>query len=196
MRHSLAMGSHYGGLMSPPGGFDSPPDFATGSALLEGVYGMAVRAHHGPRSRGDTEIDHPVAVARLLHESGFPEAVLAAGLLHDVIEDSDTELGEIEVEFGSEVAVLVGEMTEDPTIIAYRDRKAEHRGRVARNGRVAAIYAADKLAKVRRLNEHGEQPEEEGLEHYRQTLVELRAAEPSLPFLPELAVELDRLGGR
>jgi len=190
------MGSHYGGVVAPPGGFDSPPDFATGSTLLEGAYGVAVGAHHGPRSRGDTTIDHPVAVARLLHESGFPEVVVAAALLHDVVEDTDTELGEIEAGFGPEVAELVGEMTEDSTIAAYRDRKAEHRGRVAHNSRVAAIYAADKLAKVRRLNETGERAEGERLEHYRQTLIDLRAAEPSLPFLPELAEELDRLADR
>jgi GTP diphosphokinase / guanosine-3',5'-bis(diphosphate) 3'-diphosphatase len=180
--------------MAPPGGFESPPDFAKGSALLEGAYEMAVTAHHGPRRRGDTGIDHPVSVARLLHEHEFPEVVVAAALLHDVIEDTDTELGEIEAEFGPEVAELVGEMTEDETIAAYRERKAEHRGRVAGNSCVAAIYAADKLAKVRKLNERGEHPEQERLEHYRRTLVELRAAEPAPPFLSELAVELDRLG--
>jgi GTP pyrophosphokinase len=188
------MGSHYGGLMAPPGGFETPPDFIKGSSLLEGAYEMAVSAHHGPRPHGDTTIDHPVAVARLLHENDFPEVVIAAALLHDVIEDTDTELPEIEAEFGAEVAKLVGEMTEDPTITAYRERKAEHRGRIAADSCVAAIYAADKLAKVRKLNESGVQPEAERLEHYRQTLVELRAARPSLPFLPELADELDRLG--
>jgi len=180
--------------MAPPGGFDSPPDFVKGSALLEGAYEMAVAAHHGPRRRGDTEIGHPVAVARLLNDHEFPEVVVAAALLHDVIEDTDTELPEIEAEFGPEVAELVAEMTEDETIAAYRERKAEHRGRVVGNGSVAAIYAADKLAKVRLLNERGEQPEQERLEHYRRTLVELRAAQPSLPFLSELAEELDRPG--
>ena len=190
------MGSHYGGLVAPPGGFGSPPDFVAGSALLEGAYEMAISAHHGPRSRGDTRIDHPVAVARLLHENEFPEVIVAAALLHDVIEDTDTELDEIEAQFGAEVADLVGEMTEDATIAAYRERKAEHRGRVAGNSCVAAIYAADKLAKVRMLNERGEHPDGERLEHYRQTLVELRAAEPSLPFLSELAEELERLAER
>jgi (p)ppGpp synthase/HD superfamily hydrolase len=180
--------------MAPPGGFDSPPDFAAGSTLLEGAYEMAVSAHHGPRRKGETAIDHPVAVARLLHENEFPEVIVAAALLHDVIEDTDTELGEIEAEFGAEVAALVAEMTEDATIATYRERKAEHRGRVAANSCVAAIYAADKLAKVRILNERGEQPDGERLEHYRQTLVDLREAEPTLPFLSELAEELDRLG--
>ncbi len=180
--------------MAPPGGFDSPPDFAAGSALLEGAYEMAVSSHHGPRPHGETKIDHPVAVARLLHENEFPDVVVAAALLHDVVEDTDTKLGEIEAEFGAEVAELVGEMTEDETITAYRERKAEHRGRVAGDSCVAAIYAADKLAKVRMLNERGVRPEAERLEHYRQTLDELRAARPSLPFLSELADELDRLG--
>jgi (p)ppGpp synthase/HD superfamily hydrolase len=180
--------------MAPPGGFDSPPDFITGSALLEGAYGMAASAHHGPRSRGNTEIGHPVAVARLLHESEFPEVVVAAALLHDVIEDTDTELAEVEAEFGPEVAELVAEMTEDASISAYRERKAEHRSRVAGSGRAAAIYAADKLAKVRMLNERGQHPEAERLEHYRQTLVDLRAARPTTPFLSDLADELERLG--
>jgi len=186
-------GSLYGELVTTPAGFESPPDFATGSPLLEGAYGMAVSAHHGPRSTGDTQINHPVAVARLLHENDFPDVVVAAALLHDVIEDTETELGEIEARFGPEVAELVGEMTEDETISAYRERKAEHRGRVAESGRAAAIYAADKLAKVRMLNERGERPDGEQLEHYRRTLTELREAEPSLPFLSELAEELDRL---
>jgi GTP pyrophosphokinase len=180
------MGSHYAELVAPP-------DFASGSALLEGAYEMAATAHHGPRSRGDTQIDHPVAVARLLDEAGFPEEVVAAALLHDVIEDTDVEPDEIEARFGADVAGLVGAMTEDETIDSYRERKAEHRGRVAGDGRVAAIYAADKLAKVRMLNEHGERPEGERLQHYRLTLVELRAARPSLPFLPELAEELERM---
>ncbi len=191
------MGSHYGGLMAPPGGFDSPPDFVTGSALLEGAYGMAVSAHHGPRQpRRHAESTTRSPSPGCCDENGFPEAVVAAALLHDVIEDTATERDEIEAEFGAEVAELVGEMTEDSTISAYRERKAEHRGRVAGNSCVAAIYAADKLAKVRRLNETGEQPEGERLDHYRRTLVELRAAEPSLPFLSELADELDRLAGR
>jgi (p)ppGpp synthase/HD superfamily hydrolase len=197
MRHSLAMGSDRGELMTPPAGFESPPDFVTGSTLLEGAYAMAVAAHHGPRSRGDTRIDHPVAVARLLEENGFPAAVVAAALLHDVIEDTATDLDEIRARFGDEVADLVGEMTEDESISGYRERKAEHRGRIAGSGgRVAAIYAADKLAKVRSLNERGERVDGDKLEHYRKTLVELQAAEPSLPFLPELAEELDRLVGR
>jgi (p)ppGpp synthase/HD superfamily hydrolase len=181
-------------LVTAPAGFESPPDFVTGSTLLEGAYESAVSAHHGPRSRGDTQIDHPVAVARLLHENAFPEVVVAAALLHDVIEDTDTELGEIETRFGPAVAELVGEMTEDETISSYRERKAEHRDRVAGSGRAAAIYAADKLAKVRMLNERGEHPGGERLEHYRRTLIELRAADPSLPFLSELAEQLDRLG--
>lgn len=188
------MGSHSGGLMAPPGGFDSPPDFIAGSPLLEGAYEMAVSAHHGPRPHGETRIEHPVAVAKLLHENEFPEVVAAAALLHDVVEDTDIRPGEIEAEFGPEVAGLVREMTEDETIAAYRERKAEHRGRVAGDSCVASIYAADKLAKVRMLNEQGVRPEAERLEHYRRTLVELRAARPTLPFLSELADELDRLG--
>lgn len=187
------MDAHHRQVKSPDGPV-SPPDFVAGSALLEGAYEIALNAHHGPRRNGDTEIDHPLAVARLLHDNGFPEVIVAAALLHDVIEDTDTALIEIEAEFGPEVAGLVAEMTEDATIDSYRERKAEHRGRVAENHSAAAIYAADKLAKVRSLNANGQQPDAERLEHYRRTLAELREADPSLPFLADLAGELDRLG--
>src|SRR5262245_32991824 len=154
------------------------PEFARGSPLLEQAYGFAASAH----AEGETELEHPVAVACLLSEHGYGEEIVVAGFLHDVLEDTHIASGEIRQLFGSEVERLVVAMTEDEAITDYEERKAEHRARVARTGAdVAAIYAADKLAKARLR--HGDDPiPEPKLSHYQATLYEMRDAYPSLPF--------------
>jgi (p)ppGpp synthase/HD superfamily hydrolase len=167
------------------------PEFARGSELLTGAYHLARFAHQGPRREGDTDIDHPVAVAELLAREGFDERIVAAALLHDVVEDTTTEPEEIEERFGAEVATLVREMTEDERISDYPERKAEHRARVAGDRRVAVIYAADKLASSR--TKDGKAMPADQLDHYLATLRTLCETNPELPFLGELRAELDRL---
>jgi (p)ppGpp synthase/HD superfamily hydrolase len=173
------------------------PQFARGSRLLEDAYELAVDAHCGSGRKGDTGIDHPTAVAELLGEQGFDQEIVAAGLLHDVLEDTDTDPGEIVERFGAEVGALVEVMTEDASIEPYQERKAEHRARVAGHSAAAPIYAADKLAKTRSLRNDGGEISDEKLDHYQRTLEALREAEPALPFLPELeenlrAIDADR----
>jgi (p)ppGpp synthase/HD superfamily hydrolase len=118
---------------------------------------MARQAHAGQLRRGSDGrpyIDHPLAVAELLLEHGFGDEVLAAALLHDVVEKSEIELEEIRERFGEAIADLVGALTEDETIAEYTERKAEHRERVARAGPDAlAIFAADKRTNVAMLRE-------------------------------------------
>ena len=167
------------------------PAFARDSELLIGAYRLARSAHHGPRRTGDTDIDHPVAVAELLAGEGFDERVVAAALLHDVVEDTTTEPEEIEERFGPEVATLVREMTEDPRIEDYPERKAEHRARVTGDRRAAAIYAADKLASARAKD--GAAMPGDQLDHYLATLETLCETNPELPFLGDLRAELRRL---
>lgn len=169
------------------------PPFARGSALLEGAYGFAWAAHCERRGQGGADIRHPEAVARLLADNGFDEEIVAAALLHDVIEDTDTELDEIERNFGPAVAELVDEMTEDPRIEPYSSRKAEHRARVARDGRAAAIYAADKIATIRSARAEREPIHPERLDHFLRTLETLRHAQPGLPFLADLQHELNTI---
>jgi (p)ppGpp synthase/HD superfamily hydrolase len=172
----------------------SVPDFVRGSALLEGAFGVASEAHLGPRRRTETDLDHPVEVARLLHEAGFGEEIVAAALLHDVIEDTTVELSELAERFSPAVAELVAAMTENEGIEPFEERKAEHRERVAAHGwHAASIYAADKLAKTRKLRGDGSSVSEEKLIHYRLTLERLRADHSELPFLAELEEELAAL---
>jgi (p)ppGpp synthase/HD superfamily hydrolase len=154
---------------------------------------MAIDAHEGARDRDGTDIGHPVEVARILAGHGFDEKVVAAALLHDVIEDTETSPGEIEERFGEEVAELVREMTEDESIEPYEARKAEHRERVTRDHRVAAIYAADKIANARKLQGSAEDVPDEKLDHYTQTFRALCETHPELPFLRDLRRELEKL---
>jgi GTP diphosphokinase / guanosine-3',5'-bis(diphosphate) 3'-diphosphatase len=169
-----------------------PPQFIAESKLLRSAYEMADAAHHGPPREGETEIDHPVAVAELLHQNGFEDHVVAAALLHDVVEDTSLNLQTIAESFGQDIARLVSEMTEDARIEPYERRKAEHRARVSQDRRAAAIYAADKLATTRGL-EGAEDVPPEKLQHYLRTLETLCETNPELPFLPELREELTRL---
>ena len=167
------------------------------SPLLTGAYRFARFAHEGPPSEADTEVSHPIEVALLLQDAGFDEEVVAAGLLHDVVEDTSIEVDEIRSRFGDEVADLVDAMTEAPEIQPYGVRKEEHRRRVARSGpSAAAIYAADKIATLRSYDEHGDKPPPHRFEHFQRTLGELEQTHPQLPFLGELRAALDATATR
>jgi (p)ppGpp synthase/HD superfamily hydrolase len=170
-----------------------PPDFIAGSEFLERAFRHADAAHR----QGDTDIAHPVAVARLLDHAGFGDPVIAAALLHDVVEDTGEAFDAIEESFGSEVTDIVDAMTEDPEIEDYGERKAEHRERVLASGPApASIYAADKLARVRGYLSSGDEVGADRMQHYRDTLRLFTAVRPELPFLSELAAELPELERR
>jgi GTP pyrophosphokinase len=80
--------------------------------LIRRAYAMAERAHEGQdRKSGEPYIIHPLNVAHILAELNFEPAVIAAGLLHDVLEDSDIPRDELREAFGGEVLVLVEGVT-------------------------------------------------------------------------------------
>jgi RimJ/RimL family protein N-acetyltransferase len=172
------------------------PEFLD-TPLLRDAYEFAREAHHGRRREGDTDIDHPTAAARLLHEARFPDELVTAGLLHDVLEDTSTTATELRERFGVEVADLVGAVTESDAIASYERRKGALRGQMVEAGADAsAVFAADKLAKVRALNRSGQTCPLRKLAHYRETVRLLRERRPEIPFLDELQDELDELGAR
>jgi (p)ppGpp synthase/HD superfamily hydrolase len=164
--------------------------FVRASALLARALDYARSAHESPGA-DDTPVDHPVHVANILHGHGYGEEVVAAALLHDVVEDTPEELEDIASRFGQSVARLVSALTEDASIEPYEARKAEHRRRVCAAGaEAAAVFAADKLAKVRELRDAGTRVEPRKLEHYALSLEMLGAAHPQVPFLGQLEREL------
>jgi hypothetical protein len=154
------------------------------------------------RPDGAPFIRHPGEVAALLHDAGAPESVVAAGLLHDVVEKTDATLEEIEERFGPEVARLVAAVTEDESIDGYERRKAALiESAIAGGPDAAALFAADKVSKVRDfrarlVREDGEDlPEPNKLAHYRQSLEALEKAIPGHPLVERLRGELDEVEG-
>src|SRR4051794_29981788 len=68
------------------------------------------------RSSDERELDHPAEVRELVRGTGADDELQAAALLHDLVEDTDTELAAIASEFGSRVGSFVDAMTEDESI--------------------------------------------------------------------------------
>lgn len=113
---------------------------------------FAVRAHSGQcrGSDGAPFINHPLEVAPLLRGAGCEEAVVAAGLLHDIVEGTDVGVPELSAHFGDDVATLVDAVTDDSCVESYRLRKQLLRDHVQfAGGDVAVLFAADKISKVR-----------------------------------------------
>ena len=82
------------------------------SELLGQAYDFA-KKHHGEQMRDSGEVyySHPIRVANLLADVHLDEVTIVAGLLHDVVEDTDIDIGDIEVRFGADVAELVDGVT-------------------------------------------------------------------------------------
>jgi (p)ppGpp synthase/HD superfamily hydrolase len=138
------------------------------SPLVRAALEMAREAHAGQirnASGGLPYIEHPIAVAEELHEQPSSDEVLAAALLHDVVEDSDLEIEDVREHFGERVAEIVDALTDNASVEPYGARKREHRDRVEAAGDDAlAIYAADKLTNVRMLRSAYEEDGEESIE--------------------------------
>jgi (p)ppGpp synthase/HD superfamily hydrolase len=113
------------------------------SALL-----FATKAHAGQTRKYTSEayIVHPIAVAEIVRTVAHDEAMIAAALLHDVVEDCGVLLVDIEREFGGEVADLVGWLTDvsRPSDGNRKARKAIDREHIAAApARAQTIKVAD-----------------------------------------------------
>ena len=122
--------------------------------LTEAAVGWAVERHAGQRREADGAafVMHPIEVAALVDSSDYPDHVVAAAVLHDLLENTAVTVQEIEARFGTEVAELVETVSDDPDLLDEDERKADLRERVRRAGGYAAVvYTADKVSKVREI---------------------------------------------
>lgn len=125
--------------------------------LVSRAYAVAEKAHREMmRLTGDPYIVHPLAVAYKLAEMGANLNVVAAGLLHDVIEDSEITLEEVRAQFGDDIASLVDSVTKLKKV-KYKgtDRYVENLRKMflamASDVRVVFIKFADRLHNLRTL---------------------------------------------
>jgi (p)ppGpp synthase/HD superfamily hydrolase len=178
-------------------------DFVERSPLTRDALDFAASRHAGQTRDIDSIpfVTHPVEVACLLHEAGYSDEVVAAGVLHDVLEDTDVERPELEERFGPEVAELVAAVSDDPSIADDVERKAALRDQVAHAGdEAAAVFAADKVSKARELRaraRHGRfvRSDEGKLGHYQASLEMLSELIPGHPLVEQLREELGAVHG-
>ena len=130
----------------------TPAEARTESELASAALRFARRVHLGQHRKqtGEQFVEHPIAVANLLLESGYDGPMIAAAYLHDVVEKTDVQLDEIRERFGPEVAALVDQLSEDQALDGYGERKRALRRRILDSGGDSVvIYAADRVANMR-----------------------------------------------
>ena len=128
-------------------------------AALAKAYDYAKEAHaNQKRASGEPYFIHPCAVAEILMDLGLDAATIAAALLHDVIEDTESTAEDIKREFGDEVLDLVSGVTKLEKIVfkSQEDADAENFRKIfvamAKDVRVIIIKLADRLHNMRSLN--------------------------------------------
>jgi guanosine-3',5'-bis(diphosphate) 3'-pyrophosphohydrolase len=81
-------------------------------AVITKAYEFSVKTHAGQKRRsGEDYVQHPIAVAKILAEIGMGGKTIAAGLLHDIPEDTKVTLEDLQKEFGKEIAAMVDGVT-------------------------------------------------------------------------------------
>jgi len=127
-------------------------------AMINRAYETAKEAHrHQQRSSGESYINHPLAVARIVADLGLDEISLAAALLHDAVEDTEITLADVESGFGAEVAQIVDGVTKLERI-QFDSKEAQQAATMrkmlvamARDLRVLIIKLADRLHNMRTI---------------------------------------------
>jgi GTP pyrophosphokinase len=142
--------------------------------LLERAYVFACEAHSSQQRRsGEAFILHPLGVARILAELEGDDATIAAALVHDVVEDTESSIEEMRTEFGDDIARLVEGVTKLTRIhFASREQAQAENYRkmvmaMAEDYRVLLIKLADRLHNMRTIEYLGKQKQ---LQKARETL--------------------------
>ena len=174
--------------------------------MTSAALAFAELKHAGQRRKFDGApfIEHPVEVASLLCDAGAPDDVIAAGILHDTLEKTSTDMAELRARFGSRTAGLVAAVSEDESIGGYATRKAALRRQVEAAGPEAMmVFAADKVSKVRelaveppgseaaRLAATVSRTRQRRLIHYRRCLELLERHLANSPLVAQLRSELE-----
>jgi hypothetical protein len=181
------------------------------STFLSKAIQFATRAHRNQLRKGTDlpYIVHPFAVGMILSQFRFSEPVIAAGLLHDTLEDTGVTEQALAGEFGAEIATIVAACSEPDKSLPWRERK-QHTidSLITAPWQVKAVVAADKLDNLRAMSADYTQVGDalwqrfkHGLEeqqwYYASVFRALLAIGPSEPTgLFQLRDEMDEIGSR
>jgi guanosine-3',5'-bis(diphosphate) 3'-pyrophosphohydrolase len=127
-------------------------------ALLLHAAAFAADKHRNQRRKDRARtpyINHPLAVARVLAEEGGVKdpQILAAAILHDTLEDTETTLKELQREFGAHIARLVAEVTDDKSLPKQRRKQLQIDHAPMKSKGAALIKVADKICNLRDLRD-------------------------------------------
>ncbi len=130
----------------------------TNKEMITKAYRLSEKEHEGQfRSSGEPYFIHPVAVANILADLSMDDETIMAGLLHDVLEDTDISYDEMKEEFGEEVTKLVDGVTKLKKISykSKQENQAENLRKMvlamSKDIRVIIIKLADRLHNMRTL---------------------------------------------
>lgn len=122
--------------------------------IIEKALQLAAQAHEGQyRKRSNIPyITHPVAVGMILLKAGYEEDIVAAGILHDTVEDTELTLSRLQKEFGPRIASIVEGCSEPDKSLPWEKRK-EHSIEFFKKApeEIRAVASADKLHNVRSI---------------------------------------------
>ncbi|MCL2456074.1 MAG: bifunctional (p)ppGpp synthetase/guanosine-3',5'-bis(diphosphate) 3'-pyrophosphohydrolase, partial [Defluviitaleaceae bacterium] len=167
--------------------------------MVEKAFEISHEAHKNcpPRKTGEPFVTHPLEVAIILAEIRTDTESIAAGLLHDVVEDTHFTLDDIREKFGDDVALLVDGVTKikTPTYVTKTEQKVENYRKlffhIAQDVRVLLIKIADRLHNMRTLEGHSR--EQKQIDIAQETL-EIYAPLAHRLGISKLRYELEDLG--
>ena len=126
--------------------------------LLTRAYRFSEKAHEGQkRLSGERFVSHCVEVAKILVDLQLDSTTVASGLIHDVVEDTNVTVDDIEAEFGKEIAEIVDGLTKigHLPLNSSQERQVENYRKlllsIAKDARVILIKLADRLHNMRTL---------------------------------------------
>ncbi len=165
---------------------------------------FAAHKHRDQRRKGaeaSPYINHPIAVANVLaNEAGITDsAILAAALLHDTIEDTDTTPRELEAAFGPSITSIVVEVTDDKSLLKHERKRLQIEHAATLSTAAKLVKLADKICNVRDMTQSPpvDWSPERKTEYFswaQQVVDQLRGVSPILEKLFDAA--LDRRGRR
>ena len=175
-----------------------------GLPIAQAALRFARARHAGQHREADHAafIVHPLEVGHLLCSDGQTDEIVAAGLLHDVLEKTATTSAELQRRFGLRIAQVVESVSDDPSLDDYDSRKRDLRDRVGHaDPGTRAVFAADKIAKARELallpgGQLNEPENRAKLAHYHASLETLRKVDRDMPLIHRLAAELNGIAAR
>ena len=174
--------------------------------IVEKALQIASKSHEG-QYRKNTDIPyitHPVAVGMMLLKAGYSEDIVAAGILHDTVEDTSLTLEDIKRDFGANIAKMVEGSSEPDKSLPWKDRK-KHTIEFLKTAseEIRAVVCADKLHNIRSIISDYEKIGEEvwtrfnaGKEQqkwYYTNVVESLGTQSTFDLLTDLQNEVDRL---